>query len=86
MRSCERELIRKGNGHARAFTVQEPQDGDSRQMLQTLAAFAPLLQHVLPRDPDQLDSLLERLAGYALMCRSDDAAPMVVEVCEKAPH
>lgn len=62
--------------------AQEPQDADSQQMLQYLAAFAPLLPHVLPQDPDQLDALLERLAGYALMCRSDDAVPMVVHADE----
>ena len=70
-------------GMRERLLAQEPQDGDSQQMLQTLAAFAPLLQHVLPRDPDQLDFLLERQAGYALICRSDDAAPLAVQACEE---
>lgn len=77
MNSCEKVM-----GLRERLLSQEPQDDDSQQMLQTLAAFVPLLPHVLSQDPDQLDALLERFARYALICRSDDAVPMAVQACE----
>ena len=58
-----------------------------RSSTATTAGMASVAAMIELKMAVKLDSLLECLAGTRRCARSDDAAPMVVEACErKAPH
>jgi hypothetical protein len=63
----------------------EAEDEETARLIGLAGAVIPTLEMIggIPEDPEQLDGMLETLAGWALKARSDDAELLIVVPCDR---